>query len=237
VDSPRERFFAGVRAQLPPLVGLVPFGLVTGVASIGAGLTPFETLALSIACFSGIVQLVSVQLYGAGAPLAVILATAAVLSLRLVMYSAGLAPWLGHLPLRWKLAVGYVLTDNAYALAIVDFRHHPDRGNKHWFVVGTGAISWLVWQVSVAVGIFVGAQVPPEWGLDFTFALTFLALLVAVVPDRASAVAAVVGGAAAAAAYFLPLKLGLVTAALAGIAAGMAWHALEDRLGKRWSGS
>src|SRR5262245_46954664 len=186
---------------------------------------------MSIACFSGIVQLVSVQLYGAGAPLAVILATAAVLSLRLVMYSSGLAPWLGNLPLRWKLAVGYVLTDNAYALAVVDFRHHPDRANKHWFLVGTGAISWIVWQVSVAVGILVGAKVPPEWGLDFMFALTFLALLVAVVPDRASAVAALVGGAAAAA-YFLPLKLGLVTAALAGIAAGMAWHALE----KRWSG-
>lgn len=232
MDSPRERFFAGVRAQAPPLIGIVPFGLVTGVASIAAGLTPFETLAMSIACFSGIVQLVSVQLYAAGAPLAVILATAAVLSLRLVMFSAGLAPWLGGLPLRWKLAVAYVLTDQAYALAVVDFQHHPDRGNKHWFVIGTGAASWVAWQVSVAVGIFVGAQVPPEWGLDFTVALTFLALLVAVVPDRASAVAVVIGGIAAVAAYFLPLKLGLITAALAGIAAGMAWSALE----KRWSG-
>ena len=140
MDSPRERFFAGVRAQAPPLIGIVPFGLVTGVASIAAGLTPFETLAMSVACFSGVVQLVSAQLYAAGAPLAVILATAAVLSLRLVMYSVGLTPWLGSLPLRWKLAVAYVLTDNAYALAVVDFRHHPDRGNKHWFLIGTGAI-------------------------------------------------------------------------------------------------
>ena len=236
MDSPRERFFAGVRAQAPPLVGIVPFGLVTGVASIAAGLTPLETLAMSIACFSGIVQLVSVQLYAAGAPLAVILATAVVLSLRLVMYSVGLTPWLGSLPLRWKLAVAYVLTDNAYALAVVDFRHHPDRGNKHWFLIGTGAISWIVWQVSVLVGIFVGAQVPASWGLDFTFALTFLALLVAVVPDRASAFAALVGGGAALAAYFLPLKLGLVTAALAGIAAGMAWNAVEKTLEKKWSG-
>jgi predicted branched-subunit amino acid permease len=232
VDSPRSRFFAGVRAQAPPLVGIVPFGLVTGVASIAAGLTPLETLAMSIACFSGIVQLVSVQLYAAGAPLLVILGTAAVLSLRLVMFSAGLAPWLAHTPLRWKLAVAYVLTDHAYALAVVDFRHHPDRANKHWFLIGTGAISWIVWQVSIVLGVFVGAQVPASWGFDFTFALTFLALLVAVVPDRASAFAAVVGGGAALAAYFLPLKLGLVTAALAGIAAGTAWHALE----KRWSG-
>ena len=45
MDSPRERFVAGVRAQAPPLIGIVPFGLVIGVASIAAGLTPFETLA------------------------------------------------------------------------------------------------------------------------------------------------------------------------------------------------
>ena len=226
-DPPRKRFLAGVRAQSPPLVGIVPFGLVTCVSSIAAGLTPLETLAMSIACFSGIVQLVAVQLYAAGAPLVVILATAAVLSLRLVMYSAGLAPWLGHLPLRWKLAVSYVLTDHAYALGMVEFTHHPERGNEHWYLLGTGAISWLVWQVAVAAGIFVGAQVPPSWGLDFGFALTFLALLVAVVPDRPSAAAAVVGGCAALAAYYLPLRLGLVTAALAGIAAGVAWNAVE----------
>lgn len=232
MDSPRSRFLAGVRAQAAPLVGMVPFGLVTGIASIAAGLTPLETMAMSVACYSGIVQLVSAQLYAAGAPLLVILATAAVLSLRLVMYSAGLAPWLGGLPLGWKLAVAYVLTDTAYALAVVDFRHHPERGNKHWFVVGTGAISWVVWQVSVVAGMFVGAQVPASWGLDFTFALTFLALLVAVVPDRASALAALVGGGAALAAWFLPLRLGLVTAAFAGVAAGMAWRALE----KKWSG-
>ena len=136
----------------PPLVGVVPFGLVTGVVSTAAGLTPLETMGMSVATFSGIVHVVSAQLYAAGAPLAVIVATAAVLSLRLVMYSAGLAPLLAHVPLRWTLAVSYFLTDHAYALAVVDFRHHPDRGNKHWFLIGTGAISWIVWQASVLVG-------------------------------------------------------------------------------------
>jgi predicted branched-subunit amino acid permease len=221
-----------MRAMAPPLVGVVPFGLVTGVASTAAGLTPAETMAMSVATFSGIVHIVSVQLYAAGAPLPVIVLTAAVLSLRLTMYSAGLSPWLAHLPLRWKLAVSYFLTDHAYALSVVDFTHHPDRGNKHWFIVGGGAISFVVWQCAVAIGVLAGAQVPPRWGLDFTFALTFLALLVAVLHDRPSVVAALVGGGAALGTYLLPLRLGLVTAALAGMAAGMAWNALEGR----WSG-
>jgi predicted branched-subunit amino acid permease len=223
---------AGMRAMTPPLVGVVPFGLVTGVASTAAGLTPLETMVMSVATFSGIVHIVSVQLYAAGAPLAVIVVTAAVLSLRLTMYSAGLSPWLAHLPLRWKLAVSYCLTDHAYALAVVDFTHHPGRDNKHWFIIGGGAISMIVWQIAVVVGVVAGAQVPPQWGLDFSFALTFLALLVAVLQDRPSVVAALVGGGAALVTYLLPLRLGLVTAAFAGMAAGMAWNALEAR----WSG-
>lgn len=231
-DAARARLLAGMRAQAPALVGIVPFGLVTGITSTAAGLTPFESLVMSVVVFSGIVQIVAAQLYAAGAPLVVILATTAVLGLRLVMYSAGLAPWLGHLAFRWKLAVAYVLTDHAYALSVVEFTHHPDRGHKHWFVLGTGAISWATWQVAVAIGIFVGVQVPAGWSLDFTFALTFLALLVMVLADRPSVAAALVGGGAALVAYALPLRLGLITAALAGVAAGVAWNALE----RAWSG-
>jgi predicted branched-subunit amino acid permease len=216
----------------PALVGLVPFGVVTGVVSIAGGLTPFEAIVMSIVTFSGIVQLVAVQLYAAGAPLLVILATVAVLSLRLVMYSVGLAPWLGHLPRGWKSAVAYLLTDHAYALSVVEFTHHPQRANKHWYLLGTGALAWVVWQASVAAGVLVGARVPAHWSLDFAFALTFLGLLRQVVTDRPTLAAALAGGGATLVTYVMPFQLGLVTAGLVGIAVGVGWHALEGR----WSG-
>jgi predicted branched-subunit amino acid permease len=231
-DAPRERFLAGAHAMTPPLIGVVPFGVVTGVVSIAGGLTPLEAMVMSVVVFSGIVQLVGVQLLAAGAPLAVVLATVTVLSLRLVMYSVGLAPWLGHLPLRWKSVVAYLLTDHAYALSVVEFTHHPQRANKHWYLLGTGALSWVVWQGSVAVGVFVGARVPAHWSLDFAFALTFLALLRQVVADRPTLAAALVGGGTALVAHVMPFQLGLVTAGVVGIASGVAWQALEGR----WSG-
>ncbi len=231
-DAPRARFLAGTHAMTPALVGVVPFGVVTGVVSIAGGLTPLEAIAMSIVTFSGIVQLVAVQLYASGAPLAVILATVAVLSLRLVMYSVGLAPFLGHLPGRWKSAVAYLLTDHAYALSVVEFTHHPQRANKHWYLLGTGVLAWVVWQASVVFGVLVGARVPAHWSLDFAFALTFLALLRQVVADRPTLAAALVGGGATLATYGMPFQLGLVTAGLVGIAAGVGWHALEGR----WSG-
>jgi len=68
--------------------------------------------------------------------------------------------------------------------------------------------------------VFAGGQVPANWSLDFTIALTFLALSVPSIRDRSTAVAAVVGGVAAVLLRGMPFQLGLVTAAILGIAAG-----------------
>jgi predicted branched-subunit amino acid permease len=57
--------------------------------------------------------------------------------------------------------------------------------------------------------------------LDFTLALTFIALVVPALRDRPAALAALMAGLTALAAYSLPYKLGLILAALVGIAAGV----------------
>lgn len=71
-------------------------------------------------------------------------------------------------------------------------------------------------------GAVAGAQVPAAWSLDFVVTLSFLALLVPALRTRADLAAAVVAGAMALVAAGLPYKLALVTASIAGIAAGVA---------------
>ncbi|MFA5028597.1 MAG: hypothetical protein WC713_12070, partial [Candidatus Methylomirabilota bacterium] len=78
---------------------------------------------------------------------------------------------------------------------------------------------------ATAVGILVGAQIPAGWGLDFTVTLTFIALLVPALTDRPSLAAAVGAGFVAVLAAGWPYKLGLVAAAIAGIAVGVAVEA------------
>lgn len=228
-DSPRARFIAGMRAQAPALVGMLPFGIVVGVASVAAGLTFVEGVALSVLSFSGVVQLVALQLYTSGAPYLIIVLTAIVVSLRLMMYSASLAPHLGRLTLREKLLTSYTLTDHGYALGMIDVAHHPDRPNRQWYIMGTGVLAAAAWHVSVAAGMLVGTQVPASWGLDFAVPLSFLALLVPVLRDRPSWAAAVVGGGVAVLAYAMPMKLGLITAVIAGVGAAAAVHRWERR--------
>ena len=210
----------GARSVFPTLIGLVPFALVVGVAGTGAGLTAFETIGLSLIVFSGIAQLVISQLLAADSPWPVILATTVVLSLRFLMYSAALAPYLGGLPQRWKLAIGYTLTDQGFAADISHFQRGPHTDDGRWFCIGAGLVQWIPWQVGVAVGALVGAQIPKAWALDCAVPLSFLAMLVPALRDRASLAAAVTAAVVALGALGLPLKLGLITAALAGIGTG-----------------
>jgi predicted branched-subunit amino acid permease len=83
---------------------------------------------------------------------------------------------------------------------------------------------WLAWQISVGIGMFIGARLPTSWSLEFTIPLTFLALAVPAIKDRFTAAAALFAAVAAVLANGAPFKIGLVFAALIGILAGMLFE-------------
>lgn len=214
-------FWAGARAEAPILLGAAPFGLIYGVLALGAGIPPLLAQLMSCIIFAGSAQFVTAQLVGAGAPGLAIIATAAIVNLRHALYSASVAPYLRPLRPIWRFALAYLLTDEAYAVAIT--RYQDDEGNpaNHWYFLGAGLALWVSWQFSTAAGILLGAQIPAEWGLDFTLPLTFIALVVPALTDRAVGMAALTGGVVAVVASGLPYKLGLILAAVAGISAGL----------------
>ena len=220
--SPRAEFVAGVREVAPVLLGTIPFGFVAGVAAVASGLTPLEGFALSALCFSGIAQLIVCQLIAAKSPLAVIVAAAAVVSLRHLMYSAAVSPHLAHLDRRWRSLLAFLMTDQSFAMTVKHFSEPGDRSRRHWYVLGCSVTLYVFWQAAVLGGIVLGAQVPSSWGLDFVVVLTFIALLVPSVRTRADLAAAIVATGIALASAGLPYRLALVVASIAGIAAGMA---------------
>ena len=102
------------------------------------------------------------------------------------------------------------------------------------FDLGAAGSLWAGWQVATVVGAVAGASIPPDWGLNFAVPLTFIALLVPAITDRASFAAAVTGGVVATAVHALPWHLGLIVGAVSGIGAGMLTARL---LGQRQSAS
>ena len=215
-----KQFWAGVRAEIPLLIGGFPFGMIYGALALGAGLSPAASQAMSSVVFAGSAQFIAAQLVHESAPGLVIVLTIAVVNLRHMLYSASLAPYAAALPLRWKALLSYLLTDEAYAPTIIHYEKEGATPHAHWFWLGAGSVLWLDWQVSTALGIFLGAAIPESGLLEFALPLTFIAMLVPVLKDRPGIAAALSAGVVALVAFELPYQLGLILAALVGILVG-----------------
>ena len=228
----RQEWLAGLRGVAPLLLGAIPFGLIYGVLAVRAGLPTSMAQGMSVIVFAGSAQFITTQLLSEQAPLLVILLTATIVNLRHMLYSASMAPYLQPLHRGWKALLAYLLTDEAYVVAISRYMA-PATTHRyaHWYFLGAGSGLWICWQLSTAVGVFLGAQIPAAWSLDFTLPLTFIALIIPALKDRASVVSALVAGVVAVAALTMPLKLGLMTAMIAAIGAGY-WVEQRQKRGR-----
>jgi 4-azaleucine resistance transporter AzlC len=215
-------FLHGVVAELPLVIGVIPFGMIYGILAVNSGLPASAAQAMSVIIFAGSSQFVSAQLFSLSVPAVINLLTVGVINLRHALYSASVSPYLQKLPNRWMWALAYLLTDEAYAVTIDHYQQDENIQNKHWFFLGAGLTLWTTWQVSTAAGIFLGTSVPSRWSLDFTLALTFIALVIPALKDRASLGAALSAGVIAVVAFNLPLKLGLLVASIVGILVGLS---------------
>lgn len=221
--SARQQFKNGVLAQLPILLGVIPFGMIFGALAVTAGLSALEAQGMSLFLFAGSAQFIVVRLIMEMTPVWVILSTVLVVNLRHILYSASIAPYVDKLPGRWKVALSWLLTDEAYVVAIGHYTQSAE-ADSHWFFLGTGLTLWATWQLSTAAGILLGAAIPETWSLDFALPLTFISLLFPNLKDRPSLAAALVSGVSALLLNPLPYKLGLLLAASLGIASGMIVH-------------
>lgn len=225
MTSGREQISAlreGALVAAPLLAGMVPFGIVVGIAMTAAGLTQGQAMAMSVLVFAGSAQLAVLPLLIVKAPLWVMYATAVVVNLRYVIYSAVLAPHFEHLSRPWRILLSYITVDGIFALHVGRFR--PDDGNacKHWHYLGGSLLMWVGWQLASAIGVFAGALIPRQWSLEFASTLGLIALLMPLLFDRAVVWGALAAGGVSLIAAKLPLNLGLLAAIAAGVAAGLA---------------
>jgi 4-azaleucine resistance transporter AzlC len=224
----RVAFGQGVRDISPLLLGVIPFGFIAGIAAVNAGLGLPEAVGLSTIVFAGAAQLAALDLIGRDAPLAIIVVTAVVINLRMLMYSASIAPYFQNLRKRSKATAAYLLTDQAYALAIVRYQNE-DSPHRIAYYLGVAVTLWVVWQVTTIAGVVLGTTVPDSLGLEFAVPLVFLALLIPAMEDGPTTVAGIFGGIVAVGTVGLPLNLGLLVAAGGGIVAGLLTEgATED---------
>ena len=223
----------GLADAAPMLIGIIPFGLVAGAAPITGGLDASHAVGLSVFLFAGAGQLAVADVLGSDGGVAIAVLTALTINLRLLLYSASLAPPLASERLRSRLAVGYFLVDQAYALSVVRWDGTDDRRDRLPYYFAVAGLLWVVWQITTVIGALVGASVPDDVPLEFAVPLVFLVLLVPVLEKRPSVVAAAVGGLSAVAAAELGAdRLAIMIGGVCGIAAGALAEVRSERLGR-----
>ncbi len=220
--SRRDEMLQGARDTLPLLVGAIPFGIIFGALAIASGLSPMASVGMSLFVFAGSAQFVAVGLFTQGTGIALIVLTTFVVNLRHALYSASLAPYVRQLSQRWLLSLGFLLTDETYAVVINRYRKKDSAPFKHWYFLGSALSMYLNWQICTVLGILAGQQLQgmAGWGLEFAMVVSFIGIVVPTLTTSPMLVCAVVAGITACVLRDLPNQLGLMCAALAGVVVG-----------------
>jgi 4-azaleucine resistance transporter AzlC len=218
-----QQFLYGVRDSIPMIVGILPFGLIYGALASLAGLSLGQALGMSLLVYAGSAQFIAISLLTLGSGAVVILLTTLVVNLRHVLYSAALQPYVGKLSQRWRVPLAFGLTDETFAVVQ---RRYLSRGmteHGQWYHAGVALALYLSWVSSSLVGALFGQSVPnlAGWGLDFAMLATFIGIVVPALRNQPQIAAALVAGAVALLCHAWPYKLGLMAAALSGIAVGV----------------
>ena len=169
----------GLRAvldTLPLAIAVIPWGVLTGALAIQIGLSALQAQLMSLLVFAGAAQLSAMSLIAGGAsPLAIYTSTF-VISARHLLYSVTFREHVIELPLRWRLAIAMVLTDEMFAVSQAHTVKHELFSPL--FALVSGITFYVIWNLATLFGIIAGDSVQNlhSLGLDFAIAATFIAM-------------------------------------------------------------
>ncbi len=221
-DEDEKVYREGLKMGMPTLFGIAAWGLVVGVAMVKTHLTVMQALGMTLLVFAGSAQLASLPLMAVGAPIWVIFATALVVNLRFVIFSALLAPHFAHLPWHKRFILGYTAGDLTVALFLQRFPSDTPALGKVSYLKGLLYPNWTAWQIGSIAGIFIGSQIPSQWGLGFAGTLAIVCVAIPLITNRVVLSGVIVAGVVAVWAYHWPFKLGILAAVIAGMLVAMA---------------
>ena len=187
----------GISRAVPITLGYVPIGFAYGVLAGKAGISTFNTLAMSVFVYAGSSQLIAVGLFAASIGSLSIILTTFIVNLRHMLMASALAPYLS----RWskpQLSVfAYEITDETFALHSVAFPMVTPLGGPDpaecLALNMTAQASWVLgsWLGLVTGGLITDIKL---LALDYTLPAMFIALLMMQLKDKVELIVAIAAG-------------------------------------------
>lgn len=220
--TPRFAFRRGVIDCAPFVLIVVPFAMMFGAVARDAGLDVLQVMSMAVLVIAGASQFAALALLQEQAPLFIALFTALAVNLRMAMYSAALAPHIGHAPLGLRALLAYLMVDQAFAVAVRTYEDHPtlSKPAKVAYYIGCVTLSCPLWYGGALLGALIGDAVPASLSLEFAVPICFIALTAPLLRSAAHVAAALASILGAILFAWLPWSLGLLVAAGFAMAVG-----------------
>jgi predicted branched-subunit amino acid permease len=216
-----------VRTRRAIVGDAIALGLGTGVyavsfgaLSVAAGLSVWQTQALSLLMFTGASQFALIAVVASGGSAAVAIATSTLIGSRNAFYGFAMAPVLAPRGATRLLAAQATIDESTGMAA----RYEGDRASARLAFWSTAGAIYLLWNLGTLIGSLGAGLIddPNAYGLDAAAPAAFLALVwprLTTWPMRAVAILSLVS--AVALAPFLAAGLPVLLAGAAGIVAGL----------------
>lgn len=187
-SSSSQRFWLGALHIIPLCLAVFPWGVLAGSMAVTQGFTPLQSIGLSVFVFAGAAQLVTISMVAAGSGFIAICLTILVITAQHLLYALILREHVSSLPLRKRLPVAFLLTDELFALSV---------GKKSYdfaYLMGAGLCFYLAWIGFTLIGVVLAASVPnlADYHLDFSIVATFIAIVVPMVKRLSTLVGVVI---------------------------------------------
>lgn len=172
-----KNILKGAKIALPVVLGYLPIGFAYGVLAGKSGISPCNTILMSIIVFAGSAQFIAVGLFASGTAPAAVILTTFIVNLRHTLMAVSLAPYLSRWKKHWQAFFAYELTDESFALHSARLNDINDNCLETLSVNMTAQLAWVTGTI---FGVFAAGLISDikPFGLDYALSAMFIGLLV-----------------------------------------------------------
>ncbi len=176
-------FANGLILTLPVLLVYIAMGLSFGFLAIENGMSPLNTILMSVLIYAGTAQLVGLQLIVLEASPFSIILTTLIINSRFIVMSSSIGRYLKKFNFYEKIIYACQLTDATFAIHTNRFiKANPPKVE----LFTTNIVGHVIWVISTIAGVYLGERNYnlSGFGLDFAMPAMFIGLLIPLIVSR-----------------------------------------------------
>ncbi|CDG86981.1 AzlC family protein [Xenorhabdus bovienii str. puntauvense] len=170
-------FLSGMYHMLPLCLSVIPWGILAGSVAVQSGLTLGQSIGMSAILFAGAAQLVTLGLLASGASVFTIIISVFFITAQHFLYGLTLREYVAILKARYRLPIGFLLTDELFALSCAQQNKSSLTPS---YLIGAGLCFYLCWNLFSLLGIVMASTIPDlaKYHLDFSIVATFITIVI-----------------------------------------------------------